>query len=88
MGSRASASVLTFDLLVVSDGFTVLLTAGSPPAFCWDTDNRIRIFFSTSIEGGEGGGGWTLIHVLVWSWHQSNWGPAAETKHSGLFYEH
>lgn len=31
MGSRPSASVLTFDLLVVS-GLTVLLTAGSPLA--------------------------------------------------------
>lgn len=29
---------MTFDLLVVSDGLTVLLTAGSPPAFCRDTN--------------------------------------------------
>lgn len=32
MGSGPSASVLTFDLLVVN-GLTVLLTAGSPLAF-------------------------------------------------------
>lgn len=42
MGSGPSASVLTFDLLVVN-GLTVLLTAGSPLAF-WRTDkNRDRV---------------------------------------------
>lgn len=42
MGSGPSASVLTFDLLVFN-GLTVLLTAGSPLAF-WRTDkNRNRV---------------------------------------------
>lgn len=42
MGSSPSASVLTFDLLVVS-GLTVLLTAGSPLAL-WQTDEKEPLF--------------------------------------------
>lgn len=42
MGSGPSASVFTFDLLVFS-GLTVLLTAGSPLAFCGSGTNRHEI---------------------------------------------
>lgn len=35
MGHVPSTSVFTFDLLVIME-LTVLLTAESPPAFCWN----------------------------------------------------